>query len=463
MTDEVSEQATGRTRTKLRVPSAEHHEHPHLAAMRGSHAIKMLLRRKDFRRLYAARLAGQWADGVFQASLAGTVLFNPQQAATPADLAASFAVVLLPYSMVGPFVGVLLDRYSRRRLMAWSNLIRAVLGLLVAALVWVGYQGIGFYVLALLALSLSRFFLSGLPAALPHVAPRETLVSANAFTTTSGTIISLIGGGCAIGLSNLMSQNSHGYGAIAAMSAAGTLLAAWLMSRFEVMALGPDHTQRESAVGVVDVARGMRAGAKHLVRHGEAFGVLLCIAAHRFIFGGMMVALISFFKSGVAEDGPVPSGISGMGLAAATGGAGALLAATVTPAISRAIGKNAWISASYVVFGATGSLLFLLGDARAVLAAIFFLGFAGQGVKVCGDTVVQETIAESFRGRTFAVYDTSFNVCFVVGVILAAFTLPDDAQAPAFYLTCAGLYLIAAASYRLLARHHDHHVSTHPA
>lgn len=424
--------------------------------MRGSHAIKMLLRRKDFRRLYAARLSGQWADGVFQASLAGTVLFNPQQAATPADLAASFAVVLLPYSMVGPFVGVLLDRYSRRRLMAWSNLLRALLGLLVSALVWIGYQGIGFYALALLALSLSRFFLSGLSAALPHVAPRESLVSANAFTTTSGTIISLIGGGCAIALSNLISQSSHGYGAIAAMSAIGTLLAAWLMSRFGVMALGPDHTQRESASGIVDVARGMWAGAKHLVRHGEAFGVLLCIAAHRFIFGGMMVALINIFKNHVPADGPVPHGISGIGLAAATGGAGALLAATVTPAISRAIGKNAWISVSYVVFGTGGSLLFLIDSPIAVLVAIFCLGFAGQGVKVCGDTIVQESIAESFRGRTFAVYDTSFNVCFVIGVVIAAFTLPDDAQAPLFFLTSAALYLLAAGLYRIFARHHDH-------
>jgi len=58
--------------------------------------------------------------------LAGAVLFNPERAADPAAIAAGFTVLLLPYSFVGPFAGVLLDRWWRQRVLVRSNLIRAL-------------------------------------------------------------------------------------------------------------------------------------------------------------------------------------------------------------------------------------------------------------------------------------------------------------------------------------------------
>src|SRR3954451_16107985 len=84
-------------------------------------SVRHLLARGDFRRLLSTRLLSQFGDGVFQAALAGTVLFNPQRAADPVDVAAGFAVLLLPYSLVGPFAGVWLDRWSRRQVLLRAN------------------------------------------------------------------------------------------------------------------------------------------------------------------------------------------------------------------------------------------------------------------------------------------------------------------------------------------------------
>ncbi|HVC73461.1 MAG TPA: hypothetical protein VNC85_06785, partial [Mycobacteriales bacterium] len=84
-------------------------------------------RRPDFRRLYGTRLTSQCADGVFQASLAGVVLFSPESAGDPAEIASAFAVLLLPYSLIGPFAGVLLDRWRRQRVLLWSNVLRCLL------------------------------------------------------------------------------------------------------------------------------------------------------------------------------------------------------------------------------------------------------------------------------------------------------------------------------------------------
>ena len=73
------------------------------------------------------RFATQWGDGMFQAALGGAVLFNPERQADPLAVAAGLAVLLMPYSIVGPFVGTLLDRWDRRRVLIVANAARVVL------------------------------------------------------------------------------------------------------------------------------------------------------------------------------------------------------------------------------------------------------------------------------------------------------------------------------------------------
>ena len=166
------------------------------------HAVRRVLRRPDFRRLYGTRLASQCADGIFQASLAGVVLFSPESAGDPADIAAGFAALLLPYSFVGPFAGVLLDRWRRQRVLVIANLVRCLLVALVAVEIAAGVGGTLFFATALMVTSVNRFFLAGLSAALPHVVPPTGLVTANALSTTSGSVAAVLGGGMALLLEN---------------------------------------------------------------------------------------------------------------------------------------------------------------------------------------------------------------------------------------------------------------------
>src|SRR5260370_17067942 len=128
------------------------------------------LHSRDFRRLYATRLISQLSDGVFQVALAGYVFFSPEQQTSPAKAAVAFAVLLLPYSIVGPFAGVFIDRWSRQRILVWSPLVRAVLvGAVAASLTRIA----ALYGASLLVLGVNLFFLSALSAALPHVVARR--------------------------------------------------------------------------------------------------------------------------------------------------------------------------------------------------------------------------------------------------------------------------------------------------
>ena len=152
-----------------------------------------------FRRLLGVRFAAQWGDGMFQAALGGAVLFNPERAADPLAVAAGLAVILLPYSLVGPFAGALLDRWDRRRVLLVANVLRAVLTLGVAAVVAAGVAGVPLYLAVLGVAGVSRFVLAGLSAALPHVVARPHLVAANVVATTAGAGVAALGGAGAIG------------------------------------------------------------------------------------------------------------------------------------------------------------------------------------------------------------------------------------------------------------------------
>jgi len=101
---------------------------------------------RDFRRLFATRLISQAGDGVVTAGVGTYVFFNATTFPSPAAGAAAFAVLYLPYSLIGPFAGVFIDRWARRQILVWSALLRSVFVALTAAFMALGNRGVPLYV-----------------------------------------------------------------------------------------------------------------------------------------------------------------------------------------------------------------------------------------------------------------------------------------------------------------------------
>ena len=90
----------------------------------------------------------------------------------------------------------------------------------------------------------------------------------------------------------------------------------------------------------------------------------------------------------------------------------------------------------------------------AVVLVGVLLGFVAQAVKICVDSTLQETVEDDYRGRVFSVYDTLFNVTFVVALLVGALTLPASGVSSAVPVAVAAGYLLAAVSYSRMTRHH---------
>jgi hypothetical protein len=417
--------------------------------------VRHPLHRVDFRRLLGTRLLAQFGDGVFQAALAGTVLFNPQRAADPVAVAAGFAILLLPYSLVGPFAGVWLDRWSRRQVLLRANVLRAGLVAVVAGLVFGGVQGMAFYAAGLAVFSVNRFVLAALSAGLPHTADAASLVSANAMSTTSGAVATVAGGGAAIALLQVTGSSDGGYAGLALAAALPYLAAAAVVAGFRRGDLGPDHLARSARLSAREIGRGMVAGARHVWALPPAAAALLAMSLHRFAYGALTLMTLLLYRNTFAPGGgPFPGGIVGLGEVVAAGAVGTLLAAWVTPGVVRRIGTQRWITV--LLIGAGGSQ-FGLGSpfvAPTIVLAALVLGFVAQAVKICVDTTLQECVEDDFRGRVFSVYDTLFNVTFVAALLVGAEVLPDSGVSYPLMAAVGAGYVAAAVAYARVTRRH---------
>ncbi len=403
-----------------------------------------LLRGTWFRRLVGVRLTSQLGDGTFQVALASYALFSDDQP-SPAAIASALAVILLPFSVLGPFVGVFLDRWSRRQVLVWANLSRVGIVAAVIAVVATGLPDPVFYAVVLVCLSVNRFLLAGLSAALPHTVTREDLVVANALTPTAGTLAFIaglgLGGGVRAGLDS----------DVAVLATAAILYAAagGLAARIPRDLLGPDFDPTRPAVreALGNVVTGLGDGLRHLGRRRQAAAGLATIASHRYWFGISSVMLILLYRGYFnALDDP-DAAFADLSRATLVGGAGFLLAVIVTPGMVERIGARRWILALLALASVTQVVPALRLTQTTLLVAVFVLGMVSQGIKICVDTLVQTQVEDAYRGRVFSLYDVLFNVAFVAAAATAAAVLPPDGRSPVTLVVVAAGYAATSVLY----------------
>ncbi|MBM9505964.1 MFS transporter [Actinacidiphila acididurans] len=410
--------------------------------------LAVLLRLPDFRRLLTVRLLSQLSDGVFQVALAAYVVFSPEKQATPAAIASALAVLLLPYSLLGPFTGVLLDRWRRRQVLLHCNLLRAVLSCATAGLILLHVPDWLFYLSALSVTAVNRFVLAGLSAALPRVVAAERLVTANSLTPTAGTLAAALGGGGAFVVHLVLPA---GRGADAATVLLAGLL--YLCAGLSALALGRDLLGPDLAGtgpaplgrAMASTARGLGEGLTHLGERPAARQALTAMTAMRFCYGGLTVMLLMLCRYAWADpDTGTDHGLALLGLAVGLSAAGFFAAAVITPWATRRLGTAGWITGC-----SAGSALLLLplalpfAVAPMMLAAIL-LGLTTQGAKIATDTVVQTQVDDRFRGRVFSLYDVAFNVAYVGAAAATALILPADGRSSGLVLTLTVFYAATA-------------------
>ena len=395
-------------------------------------------------RILTIRWSGQLTDGIFQSALASFVLFSPERAPNAISAALAFAVVLLPYSLIGPYVGIFLDRFSRQRIIRNCNYLRAANLLIIAWLVNSSSTGIVLTLFVLFAFGVNRLILSGLSAGLPLLVKKEELIAANALAVTGGTIWVVIGGGIGIGIKNLLSQNSDADFADAVViliACLGFLTAALACFRLNKYEIGPlEHEVSAESRGYKEVLEGLMI----LRSHSDALRGILSIGIQRGGITALTLMALLLERNSFNDPADPDAGLAGFGMALAIAGIGIGLGAIISPYGVIKFGRHRWMR--LLMFLCIPPLLIYAAGINEIsmIGSAFLVGLCGQGIKVTNDALVQSKITDEYRGRVFAFYDVAVNAGIVTGAIGAALILPDNGVTAFLPITVALFYLFAA-------------------
>jgi hypothetical protein len=390
-------------------------------------------------------------DGVFQSALASFVLFSPERQANALSAAIGFAVVLLPYSIVGPFVGTILDRVSRQRALFFANLARSINLLVVALFVFSGATGVALTAVVLVAFGINRLILAALSAGLPLLIDSKSLITANAIAVTGGSVLVVIGGGIGVGVRALVDGAAladHADSLLILLASGGYLTAALLSGRLSKYEIGPLEHEKAAASfrqGFTD----MREGIDFLRKNVDTARGIVATAVHRGGLTALTLTALLLERNTFNDPSRPEDGLQGFGIALTIAGIGVFLGAFLAPYGVARFGRHRWIK--FAMFASALSPVFLaIWQTEVALAVTAFLtAFCGQNIKVTNDALVQSKIDDYYRGRVFAVYDVVVNSAIVSGGLIAALLLPTSgvtAKVPLFVMTA--YFLVAVVVLR---------------
>ena len=416
---------------------------------------------RDFTILVGVQFLVQAGQGVIQGAIGKSIAFGGQegfdiQNVPSADYLLKVVLALyLPYTIVSPFVGVFIDRFSRRRVVWWTNLVTAVIVVVIGTSVLIplgdgtseGNVGATVALVAILlaAQAVVRIVLAVKSAALPDVLVGKDLLQGNALSQAGGALAQIFGIAFALGAGAVLP--SFGIVVLGAV----VLIAAALFSRQmqHVQARAHDTTFAQEAGQVV---RNVAAGIKEVASRPAAALGISSFQMLRYQFWGFGLFVFGLYAKNLVEGGDadtlalILSGVGGL-----VGGAlGLVLAQKLkdrVPPIRLLLGSMTLLGIGTLVGGAFVSV--------AGFALMLFIGFFSFFMgKISTDTIMQQAMPDDFRGRAFALFDIAYNLGYIVPALILSIVWIEgsSARTRAVLLTSGVVFLILTGLVAAWAR-----------
>lgn len=384
--------------------------------------VSLLTRNRDFRNLYVAQLISFGGDWFLTVALLGLVL---ELTGSPLMASAAIAAQLVPFFMLSPLAGVLVDRLNRQWLMVGADLIRAVVAL--GFLLINGPEDVWMvFVLQALLAAFGAAFEPASAAAVPNLVDREDLPMANALTGSAwGTMLAL---GAAIGglVAAQLGRDAAFLGDSVSFAVSAVLLLSIRRPFSEAREEGEHPGTVAATVETIQYAR-----RDHRV-------LALLVVKGGFGFAGGVIVLLSVFATEVFHEGD-----AGIGILMAARGLGALIGPFIATRYARTSERRLFAAigvslAAFAVFYALFPLMPAL-----LLAAPFATGahLGGGAQWVLSTYGLQKIVPDRIRGRVFA-----FDFALVtLSITLSNLGAGWAAQHWSPRVTMLGLALIALA------------------
>lgn len=338
-----------------------------------------------FVRLWIAQLvsfAGDWINSV---AVLGLLL---ERTGSAAQVSLLIVAQMLPMFVTMPLAGVLADRFDRRAIMIWTNLLQALLAL-GFLLVRQPEQIWMLYVFTVALVVCEGIFTPAAGAALPNIVSPRHLTAANALSGASwGTMVAV---GSALG--GIVTANL-GRGAAFTVNALSFVVSALLVASVRLPFSRAEGRHERGTSIVSATLGGIGDGVRYAHRHTSALALLLLKTAWG--MGGGVIALLSVIPVEVLH-----AGDAGIGTLYTSRGLGALIGPFVaTPLTQGRARRTALVAALGVILSGGFYAAFALAPTMTWATLFVFLATMGGGAQwVLSSTLLQRNVVDHMRGR----------------------------------------------------------------
>jgi hypothetical protein len=404
----------------------------------------------DYATLMGVQFLAQAGQGVVQGAIGKSIAFGGEKGfdvstVPSADYLLKVVLALyVPYTLISPFIGVFIDRFQRRKVVSWTNVLVAgvvvvVAGAFILPLGKATSEGNVTATVALIAALLAaqaavRVVLAVKSAAIPDVLSGKDLLQGNALSQAGGALFQIVGIAFALGAGAALPAW------VVVVAGACVLLVAAVVARRmrHVETVPHDSTFAHEASQVV---RNMVAGLKEVAGRKPAALGLSSFQMLRYQFWGFGLFTFALYAKNLVAGGDASN------VALAVSGGGGLLGGALGLILAQKwkdrIPPIRLLLSSMVLLGA-GTLVFGGLVSMAGFAAMLFVGFFSFFLgKISADTIMQQAMPDDFRGRAFALFDVAYNLGFIIpAMILSVVWIENDPTRTRAILMVSGVVFL---------------------
>ncbi len=356
--------------------------------------------------------------------------FLPSQ--QPKAISRLYVAITLPAILTGPFVGLLIDRWNRKKVLIVCDSVRMILVLFIPwIMLWT--RKIGFvYILVFLVFLFTFFFNTARLSIIPNLVSKKRLLAANSFVNIIGRVATLVGivaGGMIVDWKLWSKIGIPGF-------SSGFYLDSltYLVSLIAILTITIKLKEKEKPVKIEEYSlfQQLKREAKRVYQDfKEAYYLIrgnprvqLPIVSYT-LLATLFACLLVLFVPIVQSD--LKLGTHGVGFIGGVGSIGLILSAFLFGMLGHRIRKEWVILGGFLMIGIFLSLGAFVKSVALLLPLAFIVGMVASPVMIVQDTLLHETVPEEIRGRIFSVKEWVMQVnlalsAFVVGLLTSFFS-----------------------------------------
>jgi DHA3 family macrolide efflux protein-like MFS transporter len=390
--------------------------------------LKDVLRQKSFRRLWLAQFVSIFGDFLALFGVISLITFRLH--GTAVQVTAVTLAYVLPMAIVAPPAGVLVDHWNVKRVMIGSDLIRAVLVLLLVFATDVRQICAIFAILSIV----SSFFSPAQSVTLRTLVPKEGLLAANALMSQAFYTVRLLSPAVAGALVAWLTEKSCFY-----LDSLSFFFSAAMLS---TLAIARPTVDREKTLRAL--TNDFIAGNRFIFTHRGLAFVFTAMAMAMFVLSSFSPLISIYIRDSLS------AGVFTFGIVSSMVGVGLILGTQSLTRLARNMPKTRVVLGGLLSLGLGAAFLGLFRNIPMAAASTFTMGFAIAFVLVPAQTLSQQETPHDMMGRVSSSFISLISLSQALGLLLSGYLAQMLGIRRLFLASAVVLALLAAGGYLLM-------------